>query len=60
MMLWERKTSHFGAVGEREEDEWELGKWEGKVSDFQITLKKINNLHVFLFFWYAKGLKRVS
>ena len=51
MLRRERKTSHFGVVGEREEDEWKFGKcgrkYEEKVSDFQIILKKINNSHAF-------------
>ena len=49
-----RKTSHFGVVGERE-DEWKSGKcgrkYEEKVSDFQIILKKINNSRFFFFFF---------
>ena len=52
MLRRERKTSHFGVVGEREEDELKVGKcgrkYKERVSDFQIIVKKINNSHVFL------------
>ena len=58
MLRRERKTSHFGVVGEREEDEWKVGKcarkYKERVSDFQSLWKRLT---IHMFFWYVKALK---